>query len=167
MNYSNLTLFPTIDSDAVFSPFRKHRYSLWRTWDRKLPKVLFIGLNPSTADEIQDDPTIRRCIRYARDWGYGGYIMGNIFAYRSTDPAKLRIVKDPIGKKNNYWLKKLYNEAEITIAAWGNHGNYLNRGEDVANLFKKLYCLKKTKLGQPSHPLYLPAKLKPILYYKD
>lgn len=167
MNYSNLTLFPTIDSDAVFSSCRKHRYSLWRTWDRKLPKVLFIGLNPSTADEIQDDPTIRRCIRYARDWGYGGYIMGNIFAYRSTDPAKLKIVKDPIGKKNNYWLKKLYSEAEITIAAWGNHGDYLNRGEDVANLFKTLYCLKKTKSGQPSHPLYLPAKLKPILYSKN
>ena len=68
---------------------------------------MFIGLNPSTADEIQDDPTIRRCIRYAKDWNYGGYIMGNIFAYRSTDPKKLLHIDDPIGRKNDYWLKKL------------------------------------------------------------
>ena len=75
-----------IHSDALFSEDRIYRYALWRTWDESLPKALFIGLNPSTADEIQDDPTIRRCIRYSMDWGYGGYIMGNIFGYRSTDP---------------------------------------------------------------------------------
>ena len=87
-----------LSSDAVFSKDRIYRYALWRTWNENLPKTLFIGLNPSTADEIQDDPTIRRCIRYSRDWGYGGYIMGNIFGYRSTNPLVLKQIKDPISK---------------------------------------------------------------------
>ena len=149
-------------SDALFSEDRIYRYALWRTWDDTLPKVLFIGLNPSTADEVQDDPTIRRCIRYAQDWGYGGYIMGNIFGYRSTDPKKLKLIDDPVGIDNNYWLKKLHKEAELTIGAWGNHGKLLDRGEEIVNLIDNLYCLKITKEGQPSHPLYLPSKLKPI-----
>ena len=75
------TLFPLLKSDAIFSPDRIHRYGLWRIWDDALPKVLFIGLNPSTADELKNDPTIRRCIGYAKDWGYGGYIMGNIYCF--------------------------------------------------------------------------------------
>jgi len=151
-------------SDALFSEDRIYRYALWRIWDKSLPKALFIGLNPSTADEIQDDPTIRRCIRYSMDWGYGGYIMGNIFGYRSTDPHVLKRIKDPIGNKNNYWLKKLHKEASITIAAWGNHGKLLSRGEEVSSLLDNLHCLKITKEKNPSHPLYLPAKLKPIKF---
>lgn len=151
-------------SDALFSEDRIYRYALWRTWDESLPKALFIGLNPSTADEIQDDPTIRRCIRYSRDWGYGGYIMGNIFGYRSTDPQGLKKIKDPIGDKNNYWLKKLHKQASITIAAWGNHGKFLDRGEEVVRLLDDLHCLKITKENHPSHPLYLPANLKPIKF---
>ena len=153
-----------LSSDAVFSKDRIYRYALWRTWDENLPKALFIGLNPSTADEIQDDPTIRRCIRYSRDWGYGGYIMGNIFGYRSTNPLVLKQIKDPIGDKNNYWLKKLHKEASITIAAWGNHGNLLNRGNEVVDLIDSLHCLRLTKEGNPWHPLYLPAKLEPIKF---
>ncbi|MBI45648.1 MAG: hypothetical protein CMG66_05755 [Candidatus Marinimicrobia bacterium] len=149
-------------SDALFSEDRIYRYALWRTWDDSLPKVLFVGLNPSTADEVQDDPTIRRCIRYAQDWGYGGYIMGNIFGYRSTDPKKLKLIDDPVGIDNNYWLKKLHKEAALTIGAWGNHGKLLDRGEEIVNLLDNLYCLKVTKEGHPSHPLYLSSKLKPI-----
>mgnify|MGYP001162362035 FL=1 len=153
-------------SDAFFSKDRKHRYALWRVWNNKLPKVLFIGLNPSTADEVKDDPTIRRCINYAKDWGYGGYIMGNIFAYRSTDPKNLKITNDPIGIDNNSWLIKLHSEASLTIGAWGNHGKYLDRGEEVSNLIDNLYCLRITKEGHPSHPLYLPGNLKPIILKK-
>ena len=153
-------------SDAFFSKDRKHRYALWRVWNNKLPKVLFIGLNPSTADEVKDDPTIRRCINYAKDWGYGGYIMGNIFAYRSTDPKNLKITNNPIGIDNNSWLKKLHSEASLTIGAWGNHGKYLDRGEEVSNLIDNLYCLRITKEGHPSHPLYLPGNLKPIILKK-
>ena len=151
-------------SDAFFSKNRIYRYALWRTWDESLPKVLFIGLNPSTADEIQDDPTNRRCKRYAQDWGYGGYIMSNIFGYRSTNPKKLTTIKDPIGPDNNYWLKKLHKEAELTIGAWGNHGKLLNRGKEIINLIDNLYCLKITKEGHPSHPLYLHSKLKPVIF---
>tara|TARA_B100001029_G_C15048979_1_gene449251 strand:- start:946 stop:1422 length:477 start_codon:yes stop_codon:yes gene_type:complete len=153
-----------IVSDAFFSEDRLYRYALWRIWNDLLPKVLFIGLNPSTADEVQDDPTIRRCMRYANDWGFGGYIMGNIFGYRSTDPYKLRLLDNPIGLDNNYWLTKLHNEADLTIGAWGNHGKLLNRGEQVLNFIDNVYCLKITKEGQPSHPLYLPSKLKPIKF---
>jgi len=153
-----------IYSSAIFSKDRVHRYALWRTWDESLPKLLFIGLNPSTADEINDDPTMRRCIRFSKDLGYGGFIMANIFAYRSTDPKKLKTVKDPIGKKNNHWIKKLDKEAGLTIAAWGTHGNYLNRDKQVIELLDVLYCLRKTKDGFPSHPLYLPSTLKPIKY---
>ena len=153
-------------SDAFFSKDRKHRYALWRVWNNNLPKVLFIGLNPSTADEVKDDPTIRRCINYAKDWGYGGYIMGNIFAYRSTDPKNLKLTNNPIGIDNNSWLIKLHSEASLTIGAWGNHGKYLDRGREVINLIDDLYCLRVTKEGHPSHPLYLPGNLKPIILKK-
>tara|TARA_B100000029_G_scaffold21638_2_gene21844 strand:+ start:2329 stop:2796 length:468 start_codon:yes stop_codon:yes gene_type:complete len=153
-----------IHSDALFSKDRAYRYALWRIWDKSLPKILFIGLNPSTANEIKDDPTNRRCKRYAYDWGYGGYIMSNIFAYRSTDPKKLKTINDPIGPKNNYWLKKLNKEATLTIGAWGNHGTLLNRGKKVINIIDELYCLRITKEGHPSHPLYLPSNLKPIIF---
>ena len=153
-----------IYSDAKFSKDRIYRYALWRIWDDRMPKLLFVGLNPSTADERNDDPTMRRCIRFSKDLGYGGFIMGNIFAYRSTDPKKLKTIKDPIGLRNNYWLKKLHKEAGMTIAAWGTHGKYLNRGEEVSELLDNLYCLRITKEGFPSHPLYLPSSLKPIKY---
>ena len=102
-------------SDAIFSKDRIYRYALYRIWNKHLPKVLFIGLNPSTADETKNDPTIRRCIGYAKKWNYGGFIMGNIFAYRSTNPKKLNLINNPIGPKNNYWLKKLHREADLTI----------------------------------------------------
>ena len=151
-------------SNAKFSNDRIYRYALWRIWDNQLPKVLFIGLNPSTADEINNDPTIRRCMKFTYDWGYGGYLMGNIFAYRSTDPKKLKIVKEPIGIDNNYWLKKLHKEASLTIGAWGNHGKFLNRGKEIIDLIDNLFCLKITKEGQPSHPLYLSSKLKPFTF---
>ena len=151
-------------SDAKFSKDRVYRYALWRTWDEELPKLLFIGLNPSTADEINDDPTMRRCIRFSKDLGYGGFIMANIFAYRSTDPSKLRDVREPVGRRNNYWIKKLDKEADMTIAAWGTHGKYLDRGSEVMKLINNLYCLKKTKDGFPAHPLYLSSTLKPFKY---
>ena len=148
------TLFPLIKSDAVFSPDRLHRYGLWRLWDNNLPTVLFIGLNPSTADEFKNDPTIRRCIGYAKDWGYGGYIMGNIFAFRATDPDIMKAAKDPIGAENNEWLLRLHQEADLTIGAWGNYGKFMNRGKDVVAMIPNLKCLKITGQGYPSHPLY-------------
>lgn len=84
-------------SEAILSVDRKYRYVLTRTWDETLPNIMFVGLNPSTADETTDDPTIRRCINFAKSWGYGGLYMVNLFAYRSTNPNNIRIVDNPIG----------------------------------------------------------------------
>ena len=75
----------------------------------------------------------------------------------------MKKTSDPIGPKNDYWLKKLHEEANLTIAAWGTHGKFLNRGEAVLNLISNIHCLRITKDGYPSHPLYLPKDLKPIL----
>lgn len=153
--------------DAVFSPCRRYRYTLSRSWDETKPKILFIGLNPSTADEENDDPTLIRCINFAKNWGngyYGGIYMGNLFAYRATQPKDLLARKKVKGKDNDHWLLKLANTAEITIAAWGNYGGYQNRSEAVKQRIQPLHYLRLNKSGEPAHPLYLSAKLTPILF---
>jgi len=149
---------------AVFSPCRKWRYSLWRIWDREKPMVLFVGLNPSTATETINDPTVTRCITYAQDWGYGGMYMGNIFAYRATDPNDMKAFDKPVGLVNDYWLVKMHDEAGLTVAAWGTHGTHLDREKQVLDLLDNLYCLSVTKQNHPGHPLYLSKKLKPIKF---
>lgn len=150
------------ESGAEFSPDRIYRYSLWRIWDREKPYAAFVGLNPSTADEYKNDPTVRRCINYAGDWGYGGLIMLNIFAYRSTDPGNLYTAVDPVGPDNDSRICELSSNAGLTVAAWGNHGEFLNRGEEAMKLLTNPMCLKLTKTGCPGHPLYLRKDLKPI-----
>ncbi|MGA2231917.1 MAG: DUF1643 domain-containing protein [Tepidisphaeraceae bacterium] len=148
-------------SSATFSPCRRYRYVLRRTWDAAGQTVLFIGLNPSTADAKHDDPTIRRCIRFAADWGFGSLIVANLFAYRATKPADLRRAADPIGPRNNFWLAQLQKQADLTIAAWGIHGAHLNRDRHVLGKLSRLHCLGKTKAGHPRHPLYLAATARP------
>jgi hypothetical protein len=96
-----------LESSAVFSTCRRYRYVLRRIWDRSTPPAMFVGLNPSTADEVKDDPTVRRCIGYAKRWGFGGLIMTNIFAFRSTDPNALVELDDPVGPRNDAWLRRL------------------------------------------------------------
>ena len=105
---------------AILSDCGKYRYSLTRNWDSEKPKVLFIMLNPSTADADNDDPTIRRCINFAKYWGYGGLHVCNLFAYRATNPKELLHIDNPLGDQNIYHMKKLANEAEIIVCAWGN-----------------------------------------------
>ena len=97
----------TQQNGAMFSPCRSYRYSLWRTWDSQKPIVVFIGLNPSTADETVNDPTMRRCIGFARLWGYGGMVVVNLFAYCATKPTVLRHVADPVGKDTDSWIYTL------------------------------------------------------------
>ncbi len=145
---------------ATFSSCRKYRYSLFRIWDKKKKNVLFIGLNPSTADEEVDDPTIRRCLNYAKKWGYGGFMMVNLFAYRTTLPYNLKKVKYPVGKDNDKYIMTLSKKADITVAVWGNNGNLYSRDKEVLSLLPNLMCLKVNKSGQPAHPLYLKKDLK-------
>ena len=151
-----------IDKGAKLTTDRLYRYLLWRIWNNTKPLVLFIGLNPSTADENIDDPTIRRCLGFAMGWGYGGLLMANLFAYRATNPKELRCIADPIGRDNDDNIIAANKKAGITILAWGNGGQYLNRGDAVANMLPGACRLRITKLGQPQHPLYLPQNLRPF-----
>ena len=118
--------------DAKLSDCRKYRYALWRIWDSEKPYALFIGLNPSTADETKDDPTICKCINYAKDWGYGGLCMANLFAFRATYPSDMKEVQDPIGPENDAWLKRLAKDAGVIVGAWGNDGVFCERSKIVA-----------------------------------
>lgn len=156
-----MDLFGTKSAD--FSPCRNYRYALWRRWDRGGPLVMFIGLNPSTADETEDDPTIRRCIGFAKLWGAGGLCMTNLFAFRATNPRDMIDHLDPIGPENNFWLQEVAARSGMIIAAWGAHGKHKGRDRDVLNIIPTLYCLGTTKDGQPRHPLYIKADTKPII----
>ncbi len=146
---------------AELSPCRNYRFALWRIWDEAKPMVMFVGLNPSTADETVDDPTLIRCINYARAWGYGGVYMANLFAYRATKPGDMLAAKEPVGSDNDNWLQRLAKKSHLVVAAWGNTGSYLSRSEQVKNLLPNLHCLKMNKTGEPAHPLYQQANLQP------
>jgi len=152
---------------AEFSPCRTWRYVLRRIWNPHKFKLGFILLNPSTADEENDDPTIRRCIGYARDLGYGGIVLGNIFAFRATDPKDMMAADDPIGPDNDDALRRICAETgNEVICGWGSHGSYRQRGADVrlrlADEGMRLRALKLTASGEPGHPLYLKADLQPF-----
>ena len=120
-----------MESSAVLSPCRLYRYELWRRWDGSRGVVMIIGLNPSTADEAQDDPTVRRCITYARDWGYGGLCLTNLFALRATHPAALKTATDPIGPENDLHLRTRARLADLRVAAWGVNGAHRGRATAV------------------------------------
>lgn len=147
---------------AAFDAAREYRYRLWRTWDDEKPVVAFVMLNPSTADEDADDPTIRRCVRYAKDWGYGTLEVGNLFALRATDPSALRDHRDPVGDANDAYLRRVCDAAALVVAAWGGKGSVLDRGREVAqSLDADLHALDTTRGGHPVHPLYQPADADP------
>ena len=148
-----------------FSPCEKYRYTLERVWDFGNPRrVTWIGLNPSTADAEKNDPTVRRCIGFAQDWGFGGMFMANLFAFRSTDPDYMKEIFDPVGKENDDALLWMVERSDLVIACWGNHGTHLGRAKFVRTLpfALPLMALKITKQGQPNHPLYLKKTLKPF-----
>jgi hypothetical protein len=145
---------------AHFSEDRNYRYALWRIWNPDKPLVMFIGLNPSTANERTNDPTIKRVMKLAGGWGYGGFYMMNLFAIVSSDPAVLVNHPDPLGE-NDYWLEKIAIECETIVFAWGAFKEARARAEVVAKMFAGALCLRKTKDGHPWHPLYIPANTKP------
>ena len=152
-----------MQSGARFSPCGQYRYALWRTWNAALPPVMFIMLNPSTADATHNDPTIRRCIGFARDWGYGGVRVGNLFAWRTPYPQVLRSVADPIGRKNDGALLDLADGAALVVAAWGVHGAWQERAQQFRQEFTQpLHALGITKAGEPAHPLRLRRTCRPF-----
>jgi hypothetical protein len=150
--------------DAFFSPDRVYRYSLLRIWNQEKPTACFIGLNPSTADEKVDDPTIRRCINYAISWGYGSIVMVNLFAYRATNPDELGVAHKPVGPANMKYIINATNKCELTVCCWGTLGNLHGQDRHVLPILKKPHYLKLTKGGFPSHPLYLKSNLTPKLF---
>lgn len=146
----------------------RYRYSLKRIWDEDKPLVAFIGLNPSTADAIEDDNTITRCINFAKSWGAGGLYMLNIFAYRATSPVDMMEQEEPIGPENDYYLTHL-PDIEKVIVCWGNNGAHRGRSSEVISILretlkKDLFCLDVNKTGEPKHPLYVQGLAKPKLY---
>ncbi len=123
--------------------------------------MLIIGLNPSTADARIDDATSRVCINYARRWGFGGLLLGNLFAWRSTQRSGLRGTADPIGPLNNRWLTRLQQQAALVVCAWGETGAYLDRDKAVLKFLRDPHCLTRLRDGRPGHPLYKRADLMP------
>ena len=155
-------------SSAIYSRCAAYRYSLTRVWDDAGPRVMFVMLNPSTADEVQNDPTVERCERRARHLGYGGFRVTNIFALRATDPRQMRAAADPIGPDNDATLAQGCLWADDVIAAWGVHGAHRGRGPEVAERLRAqsapLYHLGLSKDGHPRHPLYLAYAQAPVLW---
>lgn len=125
----------------------------------------FVMLNPSTADAEQDDPTIRRCIRFASDWGYAQLKVVNLYAYRATDPGALWGVDDPIGRENDHVLSIVFGSSDLIVAAWGVNA----KPERVATIMgwpiRPRRCLGLTKNGAPRHPLYVPAATDPLMFH--
>ncbi len=154
-------------ADAIFSHDKVYRYVLWRIWGKNLPMVNIVGLNPATADEFSNDATMRRCLKFAKSWGYGGFYMTNLFAFRTPYPNVLLKVPDPIGRDNDYWLEEIASRVDKVILAWGVNGTFMNRDIHIYQLLKKkAYCIDKSKDGHPKHPLYLKSDLIPIRYEK-
>ncbi|KIN75242.1 DUF1643 domain containing protein [Sulfitobacter noctilucae] len=153
-------------STAVYSTCEAYRYSLTREWDADGRRLTFVMLNPSTATEVQNDPTVERCERRARHLGFGAFRVTNIFAFRATDPREMRRAADPVGPDNDTALTEAVEWADHIIAAWGTHGAHGGRGPEVATLLhrlgKPLFHLGLSKAGHPKHPLYLPYAQAPI-----
>lgn len=155
------------DRDAVLSPCGIYRYRLDRRVGDDPRACNFLMLNPSTADATQDDPTIRRCIAFAKGWGYGRLVVTNLFAYRATDPREMMTTRTPVvGPENNQHIIEAATAAAVTVCAWGAHGSTYGRDRAVLRLLGNAgiepMALRVTKGGAPAHPLYLPATLQPV-----
>jgi hypothetical protein len=155
-------------SVAVYSDCEDYRYQLTRTWDATGPKALFVMLNPSTATEFQNDPTVERCERRSRVLGFGAFRVTNIFAYRATDPRVMRAQADPIGPENDAVIAESALWADQVICAWGSHGAHLARGVAVEALLRTtgqhLFHLGLTMGGAPKHPLYTSYAVQPEIW---
>ncbi len=163
-------------ANAVFSDCRRYRYTLWRTWldpliaQHTFRYVNFVCLNPSTADETKDDNTIRKCIKFAKSWGYDGMCVTNLFAWRSTNPKLMLKEPEPVGADNDFYIQQIASGADLVIAAWSQYGGHLNRSSHVKTLIDKpLHYLRigEKETSEPWHPLYLPDVSRPILWHRS
>ena len=156
------------ESVAVYSDCERYRYLLTRVWDEGGKKALFVMLNPSTATEVQNDPTVERCERRARALGFGAFRVTNIFAWRDTDPKAMEAAAEPIGPENDAAIRESAGWADFIVAAWGTHGAHLGRGPAVARLLRDtgraVHVLDLTKAGHPKHPLYVGYDRQPVLW---
>jgi hypothetical protein len=156
-------------NECIFSADRNHRYTLIHRWDEMLNPdhgIAWICLNPSTADEHQLDPTLRRIRDFSATWGYSFFIMLNLFAWRATLPADMKRVADPIGPDNDRWIAHWGARVDRVMLGWGEHGAHLGRDQQVLAYLDrgKTYCLERNASGQPKHPLYVSKKNKPVLF---
>lgn len=151
-------------SSAVISADGRYRYRLYREWDASLPVVLFVMLNPSTADDRIDDPTVRRVIGFAKSWGYGGVYVANLFAFRSTDPKGLLHTADPIGPENARHIQELVSVVDRVVYAWGN-GRH--EPEWLREIVREPFCIDLGKRNVPKHPLFLPKNSRLIPFPKN
>lgn len=154
-------------NECVFSPDRHYRYTLVHRWDELLDPnrgIAWIGLNPSTADEHQLDPTLRRIRAFSAAWGYAYFVMLNLFGWRATDPADMKAVSDPVGPDNDRWIVQWSNQVDRVMLAWGEHGAHLGRDRSVLDLLDrgKVFCLERNAGGQPKHPLYVSRQVTPV-----
>lgn len=159
-----------LHSHAIFSDCREYRYTLERRFCNSHDKIInFIMLNPSTATEQFNDPTVARCETIAINRGYARMVVTNIFAYRATDPLAMRAKgKDAVGVENDKHIFEIAKASDFVVCAWGNHGKFLERGHNVQRMLAdgkvNLHCIKISGQGQPVHPLYqkINSELLPI-----
>jgi len=160
-------MIATSEAGARFSRCRRWRTLLWRRWDVG-PVANFLMLNPSTADEVQLDPSCSRARVYAERWGFAGLIVTNLFAWRATDPDDMKAARDPVGSGNDAAILAAAREAKLLVCAWGNHGVYLERSRRVVRQLRDagidLHVLKMNGGGEPAHPLYLRGSLQPQVW---
>lgn len=129
---------------------------------------MLIGLNPSTADARNNDPTIRRCIGFARDWGFGRVWVLNLFAFRATYPSDLKAAADPVGPRNDEWIRRVARKVDRIVAVWGNDGTFLDRSTRIRGMLgQRLEVIRLNAGGEPAHPLYLPKRLRPVKWPRD
>lgn len=150
---------------AIFSADERHRYVLWREWNAALPLITWFMLNPSTATHEVLDPTIRGCLQRAMQWGYGRLVVVNLFALRSTDPAGLALVSDPVGNRNDAYIDQALAVSDRVVCGWGNASAVGRRGNDVLARMRQQgvvpHALATNRNGSPKHPLYVAHSLRP------
>lgn len=157
------TLFNDINNGAKFSECGTHRYSIWRIWDKSKQIVMFIGLNPSTANQDSDDPTIRRVIKFASNWGYGGVYMMNLFTQVTPYPHELKLNDDEQIIENRDRIFPMAEWCKLIIFAWGNFKEAEQEGQHYSDILNG-YCLGKNQNGSPKHPLYIHSKTQPTKF---